>query len=125
MKNGTTEKATLWNSQDVDSYHSWSSNSRWVVFSSKRDDGLHTRLFIAYIDENGKLGKPFMLPQEDPISNKKFNKAYNIPEFVTDEIDFKGYEVRNADSAIQIKFATDIPVDMTSGASKQHNYEKN
>lgn len=118
MKNGVTTKATTWNSSDVDSYHSWSDNSRWVVFSSKRDDGLHTRLFIAYINENGKLGVPFMLPQEDPIFNKKFMKAYNIPEFVIDEIDFKGYEVRNADKSIDIKFATDIPVDMTTGASK-------
>ena len=49
------------NSDDVESYHSWSSDSRWIVFSSRRMDGLYTRLFIAYIDErNGKACKPFL-----------------------------------------------------------------
>ena len=46
-------------------------------------------------------------------------KAYNIPEFVIDKIGYKGYEVRNADSAIQIQFATDIPTDATTGASQK------
>lgn len=48
------------NSNDVESYHSWSSNSHWVVFSSRRTDGLYTRPFIAYIDEEGKAHKPFL-----------------------------------------------------------------
>lgn len=119
MKNGKTYNASRWNSNDVDSYHSWSDNSRWVVFSSKRDDGVHTRLYIAYIGEDGKLGVPFMLPQKDPLFNKKFRKAYNIPEFVIDKIEYKGYEIRNPDSAIQIQFVTDIPTDVTSGASQK------
>ena len=38
------------NSDDVESYHSWSSNGRWVVFSSRRYDGNYTRPYIAYID---------------------------------------------------------------------------
>lgn len=119
MKEDTTYNARTWNSNDVDSYHSWSDNSRWVVFSSKRDDGLHTRLYISYIGEDGTLGIPFILPQKDPLFNKKFMKAYNIPEFVIDKIGYKGYEVRNADSAIQIQFATDIPTDATTGASQK------
>jgi hypothetical protein len=44
-------------------------------------------------------------------------KSYNIPEFVINKIDEKGYEVRNAEQAIDLKFATDIPTDMNSGAS--------
>ncbi len=31
------------NSDDVESYHTWSSNGRWVVFSSRRNDGNYTR----------------------------------------------------------------------------------
>jgi len=38
------------NSDDVESYHSWSSNGRWVVFSSRRYDGNYTRPFIAHVD---------------------------------------------------------------------------
>lgn len=112
--------ARRWNSTDVESYHSWSSNSRWVIFSSRRGEGLHTRLYIGYIDENGELGRPFMLPQEDPTHNDRFMKSYNIPEFVTGKIDEKGYEVRNAGKGIDVKFATDIPTDMTTGASAKN-----
>lgn len=53
------------NSDFTDSYHSWSSNGRWMVFSSRRDDGLATRLYLSYMDENGKSGKPFILPRKD------------------------------------------------------------
>lgn len=117
FEKGTTTPAKRLNSSDVESYHSWSSNSRWVVFSSRRDEGLHTRLYIGYIGEDGTLGRPFMLPQEDPMQNKRLMKSYNIPEFVINKIDEKGYEVRNAEQAIDLKFATEIPTDMNSGAS--------
>jgi hypothetical protein len=72
------------NSPDTDSYHNWSSNSRWFVFSSRRDDGLYTRPYIAHFDENGVAGKPFMLPQRDPAGYyRKLYRSYNVPEFVT------------------------------------------
>ena len=32
------------NSPDTESYHSWSSNGKWVVFSSRRDDGTYTEV---------------------------------------------------------------------------------
>lgn len=74
------------NSNDTESYHSWSHNSRWLVFSSRRDDGLYTRPYITYIDENGKSHKPFMLPQEDPDFYRYFFYSYNIPEFIQGEV---------------------------------------
>lgn len=74
------------NSEDVESYHSWSSNSRWIVFSSRRIDGLYTRPFIAYIDEEGRASKPFLLPQKDPGFYHAFMKSYNIPEFVKGKV---------------------------------------
>lgn len=70
------------NSSDVESYHSWSSNGRWIVFSSRREDGSYTRLYISYFDKNGMAHKPFVLPQKDPLYNKKLFKSYNIPEFI-------------------------------------------
>ncbi|MBR3800749.1 MAG: PD40 domain-containing protein, partial [Rikenellaceae bacterium] len=54
------------NSDNTESYHSWSSSSRWVVFSSRRIDGLHTRPFIAHVDDEGRFSKPFLLPQNEP-----------------------------------------------------------
>jgi Tol biopolymer transport system component len=74
------------NSEDVESYHSWSSNSRWFVFSSRRIDGLYTRPYIASIDEEGRITKPFLLPQDNPRSYDSSLYSYNIPEFVTGKV---------------------------------------
>jgi len=81
------------NSRDVESYHSWSSNSRWFVFSSRREDGLYTHPYICYIDENGKTGKPFLLPQQktDYYDNSLF--SFNIPEFVNGKVDVSSYKL--------------------------------
>ena len=70
------------NSPETESYHAWSSNGRWVVFSSRRDDGSYTRPFFTHIDANGKGSKPFELPQADPDYHRQFLKCYNIPEFM-------------------------------------------
>ena len=70
------------NSDNVESYHTWSSTGRWVVFSSRRADGNYTRPFIAHIDADGKASKPFELPCADPDFHRQFMKSYNIPEFM-------------------------------------------
>lgn len=70
------------NSKETESYHSWSSNSHWIVFSSRRLDGLYTRLYIAHIDNNGNVSKPFLLPQDDVNHYTLLQKSYNIPEFI-------------------------------------------
>ncbi|MDR1738869.1 MAG: hypothetical protein LBR66_08665 [Candidatus Symbiothrix sp.] len=69
------------NSPDVESYHSWSSDGHWILFSSRRDDGSYTRLYIAYF-KDGRAGKPFIVPQQDPDFYHRFFKSYNIPEFM-------------------------------------------
>jgi hypothetical protein len=86
LSSGANLAADALNSEEVDSYHSWSSNSRWVIFSSRRLDGLYTRLFIAYIDREGKASKPFVLPQKDTDFYHRFMKSYNIPEFITGKV---------------------------------------
>lgn len=83
------------NSDFADSYHSWSSNSRWLVFSSKRGDGLTARPYISYIEEDGTSDKPFILPQEDPEFYSQFPKSFNIPEFSTEKIDLNPGQIRN------------------------------
>ncbi len=74
------------NSNFSDSYHSSSSTGRWIVFSSRRFNGLFTRPYFAYFDTNGKTHKPFLLPQGNPGFYKTFLKSYNVPEFVTGKI---------------------------------------
>lgn len=63
-----------------DSYHTWSSNGRWIVFASRRDDGNYSRAFIAYFDRKGQAHRAFMLPQRDPDYNTLLLKSYNVPE---------------------------------------------
>lgn len=105
LKDGATLEMTELNSADVDSYHSWSSSSRWVIFSSRREDGLYTRLYISHIDEYGNCTKPFMLPQKDPDFSKGFFKSFNIPEFTAGKV--VAQEKDMADCAVNDK-GTDI-----------------
>lgn len=74
------------NSGSVDSYHSWSSNSRWAVVSSRRIDGLYTRPFIAHVNGDGTVDKAFLLPQKDPRMYHDFMKSFNIPEFTRNRV---------------------------------------
>ena len=74
------------NSNDVESYHSWSSNGKWIVLSSKRGDGLTARPYLAYFSSAGNTGKPFVLPQKDPALYTRLGKTYNRPEFITGKI---------------------------------------
>ena len=66
-----------------DSYHSWSSDSRWFVFASKRGDGQYGKPYFCHIDAQGNPSKPFVLPQIDPEHYRKTLKSYNIPDLGT------------------------------------------
>ena len=82
LETGEVRPASELNSDDADSYHSWSSNGKWVVFSSRRLDGRYTRLFFAHFDGEGRFTKPFLLPQKEMWYNDVRLKSYNVPEFV-------------------------------------------
>ncbi|MBN1516647.1 PD40 domain-containing protein [Candidatus Sumerlaeota bacterium] len=77
-------------SERNDSWHSWSSNSRWIAFSSRRIDGRFTRPFFSYVDENGEAHKPFVLPQQDPAYYDSLTRAIQVPELITGPIPVKG-----------------------------------
>lgn len=98
------------NSEDVDSYHSWSGNSHWIVFSSRRIDGLYTRPHFAYVDDNGAVGKAFLLPQKDVGFYKRFMKSYNIPEFIAGKVEYGRRKIKEAalyDGGIDLRFVED------------------
>ncbi len=82
------------NSDYTESYHSWSANGKWLVFSSKRADGLTARPYISYIGEKGNAGKPFVLPQKDPEFYNRFLKTFNIPEFAESDFSFDPGRIR-------------------------------
>ena len=86
LQTGKIDTLPAVNSDKSDTYHSWSSNSHWFVFASKRDDGLYGKPYFSYVDSTGKAYKPFVLPQEDPEHYDITLKSYNIPELSTSEL---------------------------------------
>jgi hypothetical protein len=108
------------NSESVESYHSWSHNSRWFVFSCKKDDGLCSRPYYSYIDEKGNASKPFVLPQKDPEFYQSFLKNYNVPEMVSNKVDLNKnelFKVVNREPT-SVSFDPAVDIDALSGASK-------
>ncbi|HZL11674.1 MAG TPA: tetratricopeptide repeat protein [Prolixibacteraceae bacterium] len=72
---GGTPRLMKCNTPNMNSWHSWSPNSKWLVFSSKIK-GPYTKLYLTHIDENGIDSPPVFL------ENMAFDKrAANIPEF--------------------------------------------
>ena len=80
------------NSNEADSYHNWNVNSHWIVFTSRRGDGLHTRLYLSSIDDNGKGTKPFLLPQENPWQYYDESLySFNTPDFSSKKVEFDNH----------------------------------
>jgi Tol biopolymer transport system component len=94
------------NSKDTDSYTSWSQNSKWFAFTSKRNDGFVGLTHFSYLDENGIASKPFVLPQKDPSFYKSFLKSFNVPEFATGKVKTSLAEIEQAVKGpiIDVKF---------------------
>lgn len=107
LQTGEEHPLTPMNSTDTESFHNWSSNSRWCVFSSRRDDGRYTRLYLAHIDEKGNASKPFLLPQKKPIEYyKELPYSYNVPDFVNKHINLNTKELSErllSNERVQIK----------------------
>jgi len=93
FKEGKARRIDEINSRYAESYHVWSSNSKWIMYSTRREDGVHTRLYFSHIDENGNFSKPFALPQKDPEFNRSFLYAFNIPEFMVEPVRYSAREL--------------------------------
>lgn len=75
------------NSDDTDSFHNWSSNSRWIVFTSRRGNGYYTNLYLAHVDKDGRMGKPFLLPQRNPWAYYDETLfSFNTPDFTSEPV---------------------------------------
>lgn len=93
LATGETRPMDEVNTDEAESFKTWSSNSRWIIFTTRRDDGAYSRLYITYFDENGRAHKPFILPQKDPEQNLRLFKSYNVPEFSKDEVRWKPKQI--------------------------------
>ena len=95
LQDNQAVKMTI-NSDEAESYHSWSSNGKWLVFSSKRGDGLTAHPYFAYFGSKDQFGKPFVLPQKDPTLYERMLKTYNKPEFVMGKINLSSRDFERA-----------------------------
>jgi tetratricopeptide (TPR) repeat protein len=64
------------NTSRMNSWHSWSPNGKWLVFSSKAYS-IYTQLMLTHIDEAGRSTPPVVLSRFTAPQ-----RAANIPEFV-------------------------------------------
>jgi Tfp pilus assembly protein PilF/Tol biopolymer transport system component len=73
---GGTARRLNANMEPMNSWHSWSPNGHWLVFSSK-SRGPYTRMFLTHIDAQGNDSPAILI---DNVAAA--NRAVNIPEFV-------------------------------------------
>ncbi len=96
LQTGAVDTLAIVNSAKSDTYHSWSSNSRWFVFASKRDDGLYGKPYFCYVDHEGRAHKPFCLPQRHPRFYSNTLKSFNAPELGKGRVPFGPDDVARA-----------------------------
>ncbi len=73
---GGKERMLSCNLKVMNSWHSWSPNGRWLVFSSKTPS-LYTQMYLTHIDENGNDTPAILIENATEA-----NRAVNIPEFM-------------------------------------------
>ena len=89
LSTGETRPIDEVNSPFSESFHNWSSDSRWFLFCSRRYDGLYVQVYFASIDADGHCTKPFVLPQRNP--RKYYHStlySFNVPDFTKEKIAF-------------------------------------
>ncbi|MBN2521404.1 MAG: PD40 domain-containing protein [Bacteroidales bacterium] len=108
------------NSNYTESFHSWSSNSRWLLFVSKRLDGLYSRVFFSHIDTAGNASKPFLLPQKDPDYYETLLLNYNRPVFVKNKIKISANKLSKKafSGTVNATFDKNVNIDALSGATR-------
>ncbi len=104
------------NSDAPEGFHSWSSNSRWIVFTSKRDNGVFTRLYFSYVDSLGVAHKPFILPLREPEDYETIFMAFSVPELIKKPVPYRpqqfinvAFDAENAQKARLAPNATLFP----------------
>lgn len=106
------------NTVRMNSWHSWSPNSRWLVFSSKANSP-YTQLFLTHIDERGESSPPVVLANFTAP-----DRAANIPEFVNapaDAIQKINEKFLNDYSHVRAGFFAELSGDVDLGIAE---YEK-
>ena len=81
------------NDDKSDTYHSWSSDSRWFVFASKRGDGMFGKPWFSHVAPDGTVTKPFLLPQKNPHFYDTMLRSFNVPDLGNAPVGFDAAEI--------------------------------
>nr|HPR31891.1 hypothetical protein [Prolixibacteraceae bacterium] len=108
------------NSGHVESYLSWSSNGRWLMFVSKRLDGLYSRPYFSWVDTLGNTAKPYLLPQKDPGFYDRFTSNFNRPVFLKDKVRLAPGILAESirQKPVKVSFDPSVDVSALSGATR-------
>ncbi|MCP4612858.1 MAG: hypothetical protein GY845_29545 [Planctomycetes bacterium] len=101
------------NSDKSESWHSFSSNGRWIAFSSKRQSGVFTRTYISYIDRQGRSHPPLLLPQKDPTYYDSCLWTYSVPELILEPVNVKKEQLGSVVRGTR-KIPGQIPITMAT-----------
>ena len=90
------------NSPDADSYHNWSAGSHWFVFTSRRENGLYSLLYLSCVDGEGRATKPFLLPQKNPkVYYQNSVYSYNTPDFTSRSVELDSRKAARAIESVE------------------------
>lgn len=108
------------NSEYTESFHSWSSNSKWFLFVSKRIDGLYSRVYFCHVDKNGMVSNPILLPQKHANYYENSTINYNRPVFIKRKIEAQSYQLSKKafEKVIETNFDPSIDINALSGATR-------
>ncbi len=82
------------NSDKMESLPHWNVNSHWFLFTSRRDDGVFSRIYLSSIDDKGLATKPFLLPQRNPKEYyQRLMFSYNTPDFTSKPVEADAREM--------------------------------
>ena len=57
---------------------------------------MYSQLYIASIDAQGKVTKPFLLPQRNPREfYREMMHSYNVPDFTKSKVELDAHEFRD------------------------------
>ena len=109
------------NTPQSQSWHSFSSNSRWLAYSSKQQNGLFTRIYIAYINPDGSTRKPFVIPQKNPDFYDSHLETFSFPELSQIPAKISNHKIA---AAIKSQNHINVTLPITMASPKKDKYPK-
>jgi hypothetical protein len=110
------------NSLDGEKYHCFSSNGRWLVFSSKRINGETAVPFFTYINSLGCFSAPFALPQKDPRFYCKNTFSFAFPSFGKNSVGGTNFNKLLGERIISPKISPSLNLPLSSSNSVTSKY---